>query len=223
MDHFLDTGVFVGYVFRHDHWHQASCNCLSMESAKYTSTNVSAEFSNVVSKIRDEFRDELLIIIDRLHRKNQGDFVSHTDLGWLVMMGSKSRIARFLNWLATQLKQERLTFGQLVNRLRDAERNYMADTLTQEAAIKKRIGPKDVVCWMRRVTYPTLKNQISGQVGDLDDVDILLDAHDLAANKNLKSLEFITGDKEHIKDNEDLILKNLRIARIRYLLDFLPS
>jgi hypothetical protein len=138
----------------------------------------------------------------------------------LVVTGSRLRIARFLNWLAAQLKNEHLTFGDLVIRLREAERNYMSDAYLQETAIKKRIGAGDVVCWMRRVTYPSLKNQISVPIGDPDDVDILLDAHDLATNRKLTSLRFVTGDKEHIKDNEGLILRTLSISKVMYLLDF---
>ncbi len=219
---FLDTTVFVGFVFKHDNWNTASCVCLSGPDPKCTSSRVSAEFTNKVGAIRKEFSSDLLAVLDKLRRKNQCDFVSMTDLGWLVLICNRMRIWRFVNWLAGELKNENITFGELVSRLHTALSNYMAETFIQEGLMMKRINPQDILCWMRRQPYHSLQTQISSVVDNSSDVSILLDAHDLASSRSL-SIEFVTGDKEHIKNNEATIIKCLRIARVRHLSEFLPS
>ena len=219
---FLDTAVFVGYVFKHDCWGRASCICLSGSDKKYTSARVTGEFTNKVGTIRRESSGNLLEVMDKLRRKNQSDFVSLMDLGWLVAVCNGMRIWRFINWFAGKLKNENITFGELVRRLHTAHSDYMAETLIQEQLITKRFNPNDILCWMRRLPYNSLYSQVSAVVDNSNDVKILLDAHDLASNRNIRPLEFVTGDKEHIKSNEATIVKCLKITKVRYLLEFMP-
>jgi len=122
--------------------------------------------------------------------------------------------------VAQDVQYRNLTFDQLKDELSSALHDYLAETHQCEKRIMQRINRSDIFPWTRRKHYPSEREALKKEIWNLYDIEILLDAHDLSLNKNLTSLEFITGDRKDIVRNESIILATLELASIKYLSSF---
>ncbi|MDH7556962.1 MAG: hypothetical protein QHG94_08545, partial [Candidatus Methanosuratincola sp.] len=77
-----------------------------------------------------------------------------------------------------------------------------------------------VECWSRTTGYTVEFNTLQPLIGNWNDTNILLDAHDLATFNGFLDLDFITGDECQIKANEALIVNTLQLQSIRLLNEF---
>lgn len=212
--------MLVAFVFKHDCWHQASCNCLSSSTQKYVSLTVKGEARNRIGRIREDLQGELLPVLYQIRRKRSLDVPSLSDLGWIVSLGNGKRIKPLLNQVAQEAQKDSSSFNQIEGKLRNALHVYLLDTHQGEKQIMKRINPQDIIPWARRRQYPAENRILKTNIKNLSDVEILLDAHDLSLNENLDKLEFVTGDKKDILKNEKIILSTLKISGIKYLAAF---
>jgi hypothetical protein len=165
--------------------------------------------------------DELLAVISQTQRKRfVAGVITLTDLGWLVSLGRGKKIEPLLNEVAKDVQSSALPPERLPEVLRDALNNYLTDSYGSEEEIMKRISQRDIFPWVRRKQYPEEKNKLGITIKNQYDIEILLDAHDLSVAKELKALEFVTGDQEDIVGNGDTILSILRLSAIRSLSSF---
>jgi hypothetical protein len=182
---------------------------------------VKAEARGRIAGIRDELEKELLFVIMRIRRRRFIGVITDSDLGWIVSVSKNKHVQRLLNEIATDIQQNAIcTPDQLPDFLRDALNNYLADSHKGEKQVLSRINARDICLWIRRRVYPQEKAVLASQVKNRNDVEILLDAHDLSVTKNLPSLEFVTGDKNDIVLNSSHILSIVRLSAIRYLSTF---
>ncbi|MDD4127636.1 MAG: hypothetical protein PHV39_08115 [Methanomicrobium sp.] len=70
---------------------------------------------------------------------------------------------------------------------------------------------------IRRTDYPDLYDGLTNHVEDPDDIEVVLDAHDLSVL--VPKLIFWTGDGAHIVKNRDVILNLTSLSDLRYLGD----
>ena len=218
---FFDSNVFLGFIFEHDDWYSASCNCLNNDRVKYTSSNVIGEVEHKIYEIRRIVQDEILMLIHKLNKqRNSMDYMTLSDIGWMVNFVQKKKIKSFIESCVDELKEEQPTFNEMASRLRNGLNDYMNDTMKNEIEINRRINEKELNCWVRRLPYKDLKNCISQYVKDFNDVQILLDAHDLAAKNKSLSLTFITGDNNHIIRNKEKLSDVLDINDFDYLANY---
>ncbi|WP_440950883.1 hypothetical protein [Methanosphaerula subterraneus] len=69
----------------------------------------------------------------------------------------------------------------------------------------------------RRVPYQVQWDLLKKCMDDLDDIEVILDAHDLAILEG--DITFFSGDMDHIVSNRDSILRHTQIEKIVYLGD----
>lgn len=69
----------------------------------------------------------------------------------------------------------------------------------------------------RRVPYKMQWDLLHACMDDPDDIEVILDAHDLAILEG--DITFFSGDMDHIVSNRDSILRHTQIDKIVYLGD----
>lgn len=210
----------MGYVYRHDSWHQNACNCINATNKKFTSTRVKGEFEYRSSEIRDEVRDQLLGVIHRLQKNNPADSMSLSDLQRMVINAKGIRIYSFVQYVAEDKVDTIITFIEMIEELRGALRDYLSEAYRREDEIVRMITSSKITLHLRRLPYYKIVSQVQDIVKDESDARILVDAHDLAIKRGISILGFVTGDKRDIKNNEEDIIKLLNIHEIKYLKDF---
>jgi hypothetical protein len=52
---FLDTNVFIGYIFEFDYWNKYASNILSKPYKKYWSNNVKKELRNKIRSLQYDY------------------------------------------------------------------------------------------------------------------------------------------------------------------------
>jgi len=67
----------------------------------------------------------------------------------------------------------------------------------------------------RRTDYSELYDGLTGFIDDPDDIEVVLDAHDLGLS--VPEIVLWTGDKAHIAINRETIVKLTDISDVRYL------
>lgn len=81
-----------------------------------------------------------------------------------------------------------------------------------------RLEDQEFICLHRRRTdYPDVYDGLTGHVDDPDDIEVVLDAHDLSVL--VPELILWTGDGAHIVKNRDVILNLTSLSDLRYLGD----
>lgn len=68
-------------------------------------------------------------------------------------------------------------------------------------------------------SYTEKERMLSEYIDNTSDVQILLDAHDLALELKIV-LDFVTGDWRDIKGNDDYICSQINLRRIVFLAEF---
>jgi hypothetical protein len=182
---------------------------------------VRAEAKGRIAEIRMELEDGLLEVIMRTRRRKFTTVLTYSDLGWIVSLSKNKHIRDLLNEIAKDIQDHRCyTPDQLPDILQDALNSYLADSNKSERQIISRINPGDISLWVRQQEYPTEKTALESRINNRNDVEILLDAHDLSVTGKITKLEFVTGDRIHIVTNSSHILSTLQLSGIRYLSTF---
>jgi hypothetical protein len=127
-------------------------------------------------------------------------------------------IAKFV----TELHEQRGTAGEKINRARTLQQN--AETIYYQSKSKL---SEQLTLHTRREGYTKLYNQLVTDISnssvelDQNDLEIVLDAHDLTCT--VETLILVTGDLRHIVAAAQIICEITNICEVRYLAVYTPK
>ena len=217
---FLETSVFLGYAFPCDHWETAATVCLSSPQKKFTSNTVENELCKKLEYSVQRIQRELLGLLRDLKKKHGSGAIGEAGLKRLKDTARELKIRPFLESMIPDVAPEN-TYTDFDARVRNILHQFLAQVQLRRTTLRTWIDQVAIESWLRVVPYDTLRQQLIRSVPNSDDVEILLDAHDLATNQNL-AISFVTGDLKDIKRNETAITGMTRIQKIMYLDEFRP-
>jgi hypothetical protein len=214
----LETSVFIGFAFPDDRWESAAKACISSAQKKYTSKTVENEFGKKLEYSVRLIQREILVFLRDMKRRRGTDIVDEATRKRLLAETRDMKIGPFLISVVTGMDPSttHLSFDE---QLRDILHRFLADVEGRKTAIRTWIDHMDIESWLRVDSYETLQQQLRRSIPNHDDVEILLDAHDLASNQKLE-LAFVTGDWKDIKQHQSQITGSTGIKRIMYLAEF---
>ena len=112
------------------------------------------------------------------------------------------------------------TVTELILGLRRLLGDYREFSLTRRAEIERRIKEMEIECWLRLQSYPDIERSLDRDgIQNDNDVQIILDAHDLCCNLPNEDITFVTVDREDIKAHENIILRETKLKGVWYLGD----
>ena len=215
---FLETSVFLGYAFPDDRWELAAKACLAALQKKYTSQTVENECSKKMDYSIRMIQQELLGFLRELKSKRGSDIFDENGRERLLDKTRELKIWPFLKSVVSDLDPT-TTYIALDDRLRELLHEFLVEVDDRRTFIRTRINNLDIESWLRVDDYGTVQKQLRAAIPNPDDVEILLDAHDLTCHYKLE-LAFVTGDWKDIKQHEAQITGSTGIKRIMYLAEF---
>lgn len=221
MDLFLDTNVLIGYCFPDDRWHTESSAVLRKPGHFHTSETVISEFDH-------RFREKIASTPERIGR-HVADFKRYMLKTRLPEELDVVRIVRLQNTIQQyggypiQIKR---CFLELLEDLKPmCNRDILFEQLDrlpmdlEASSFRNRSTVTGLLVVHRRdEEYPSIRGRLSDILEDHpgveNDISILLDAHDLAVQRQIAVLVVVTGDKKHFVDYKDEILQEIRVNEI---------
>jgi len=188
---------------------------------KYTSKTVENEFRKKLEYSVRKVQRELLAFLREQKGRRGTDTLDEAGRRRLLEASRGLVIGPFLASLLPEIGPS-VTCSGFDERVRDILHQFLANVLERQAAVKTKIDGMEIESWLRVNPYDSIQRGLRRYVPNRDDVDILLDAHDLACTQNL-DISFVTGDKKDIKRNEAGILGTVRLGRIVYLAEYEPG
>ena len=216
---FLDTAVFMGYVFPNDRWERAAYNCILTQRKKYTSSKVEGELRKKTKYARDKITIEIRKLVFSLSEKKQDSVVQDPDVQRILDRTGDTKILPTLKLVFSDPARKGITYGQLRDLLNNIQWDYLGMVHVRTKQAEEMITNLDIESWSRFASYPEIEAGLSAIVKNSSDVQLLLDAHDLASTQNVV-LDFVTGDWNDIKGNEIGILALVKLKKITYLAEF---
>jgi len=207
----------------YDKFNHSSCVCIDGAVPKYASENVLNEFIFTHQIILIEIGDDIREVLYRLGRKPDENQMTFNDLGWMVSLGRGKRIERFLNAVAQSYNGTCVTFGQMYQALENSLNEYLSEAYIGLTLVNTMVSNGTISYWVRSgLKYTGQYHQIRLIVGDHNDTNNLIDAHDLATCCGMSDLDFVTTDNKEIKMNETTIKKTMQINSIILLSKSIP-
>jgi hypothetical protein len=205
---FLDTNVLLGYTFETDHWNGKSLDVVSHRYAKYSSNTVATEF-NFTSQSRIR---KIKGMFNRFKREAR-------------LSKSKKAIEAYLKRENFEIKDILLN---IIQRCESSDINDIINYVSQyqlsfeQRCLSNVLYLKQIITFHNRTTAHTdiySLCELDGFVkDDPDDVEIVIDAHDLGQTE--KPLLFVTGDYGHIFSRKEFIEDVTSIEEVIYLKHF---
>lgn len=213
---FFDSNVILGFCFSEtDHWGPAAAAVMNLPDTKYTSDSVWKEcFGD------DEQTGKAGTILKKLRRQVRMlcKCLSQPDCEPDLEQKQFSLIASRVRWFKEQGK----TREEMIYCVRTLQQNFETVYYQSKDRLSKQLNFRT-----RREAYKELYNQLiseisnSGVEPDPDDLEIILDAHDLA--RTTERLILVTGDKKHIVAARGIILQKTMIFKVKFLRDYTQS
>ena len=210
---FFDSNVIVGFCFPiTDKWGPAAAAVMSTSDTKYTSNSVMEEcFGD-----GDGGKTETVLRKLRRQINKFRTYCNRPDCELYSKQFSEQfpLIAKRIHMFKEQGKNK----------------NEMSDTLLDEveqAYYQSKIRLKQLNLHKRTEGYDELYHQLESEFSndgvklDQDDLEIILDAHDLALT--VEGVILVTGDLKHIVAAESTIRRNTKIHDVQYLEKYTPS
>lgn len=208
MNFFLDTNVLLGYIFETDNWNSKSLEVINHNTPKYSSLSVCYECTH-------KYENKLKGILKELRK-----------------FGKKIRVSKQLDDLESYLLDECFITGDILleflNRNIGASKNELMTKFTEfqrgtetRCHLNYKCLLNEITFHQRHVPHRDLYNlcMSCGFVSDdADDVEIIIDAHDLGLN--IETLLLITGDYKHIVPRRNFIIKNTSLSDVIGLGEF---
>ena len=222
MPDFLDSNVIIGYHFPlTDGWGDAANVVFSRPDKKYTGTYVweecfgtapsSGRCETIKRRIRKEFRKTLAA----LRKGTEVNDLLKIIVNNYDVKGEDCLILRILLLIAEKSKNDRILIIQNLDKAK-IEYEDICFKRCQEMNDRSRL-----TVHRRVVGHRDIWDKLCKYISDKDDVEVLIDAHDVALAPT--DILFFTGDGGDIKRNKPEILKITRIADIHYLGDIAPN
>ncbi|MCL2116267.1 MAG: hypothetical protein FWH29_08600 [Methanobrevibacter sp.] len=197
---FFDNNIPVGYCFMQDPQHELAKKAFENISTKYWSKNVIFEFTRVCDRkllILDDFIDEIIDEIGSIDEKLSIEQLANIVDCLKFEALNKKAISIIVNdiWNEGHFNGKE-SADKIIPYLKDYKRSF-----------KKRVRKFKTDCYInlneheRLISYPKkeklLKKCVDGEDSFLklgNDMNICLDAHDLAKKADIHKLTFITDD-----------------------------
>lgn len=208
MNFFLDTNVLLGYIFETDNWNQKSLEVVNYHAPKYSSLDVCNECTH-------KYESKLKGILTELRK-----------------FGKKIRLSKSIGELKSYLLDECIITGNILleflSRNNSASKNELIKKFTEfqyETEKRCHLNHKyllnEITFHERHTSHSDLYTLCvsCGFVSeDADDVEIIIDAHDLGLR--IETLLLITGDYKHIVPRRKFIISNTSLSDVIGLGDF---
>ena len=221
MDYFLDTNVELGYVFCTDPWNTPAVTVFDSNDKLHYSRNVDKEFRKNFAKFLKEQKHFFYRISDELEylglkNVNYNTFESiglSVDLIHDFAVNKKESFLKKLWDIANKNKKDNIKVKNLVRDIRIFARNFEKFIFDRKINFEKKV----VMCLKRVKKYSKIFKRLAALGIHEEDIDIVLDAHDLACRESL-FLNFVTSDNDvyrlsskvmELNINEFLHLKNI--------------
>ncbi|MDR0911809.1 MAG: hypothetical protein LBM96_04310 [Methanobrevibacter sp.] len=197
---FFDNNIPIGYCFIQDPQHKKAKTAFNSKSLIYWSKNVKYEFKKV-------FNNKILILEDFIYsiKSKLNDIKEILDKNRLIdiifslknQYFTQKSIKIIVNdiWNSANFN-EKILSSEIIGYLEDYKRSFKKIAIKFKSDCYKQINMHE-----RTKLYPKietlLKNCVDGEdslkkLGN--DMNIILDAHDLSYNSNIFKLAFITDD-----------------------------
>lgn len=209
LPYFHDSNVIIGYYFHvADVWGKSATIVLEDSKQNYTGTFVWAECfgienggkcKTIKNKIVREFRRAIAAL-----KRNPSVSSLNTQA-----ITEKWRIADIIFGICGDSGDDPAVVSKVISELKD---DYENECLNRFSRLSDR---NFIKLHRRRTDYPELYDGLTGFIDDPDDIEVLLDAHDLALS--VPEIVFWTGDKAHIAINREIIVNLTDISDVRYL------
>lgn len=208
MNLFLDTNVLLGYIFETDNWNSKSLEVVNHRNPLYSSLDVCNECTY-------KYESKLKGILNELRK-----------------FGKEIRLSKSVDDLESYVQDECIITGDILHEFLsrhsgDSQKELMSKFtefqrgteirchLNHEFVLNK------IIFHQRHLPHADLYNLCAscGFVSDdPDDVEIIIDAHDLGLR--IESLMLITGDYKHIVPRRAFIISNTSLSDVIGLGEF---
>jgi len=220
-DLFLDTSVLLGYIFPKDRWEKNSISCFNAPQKKWTSSSVDAEMQKKCAYVRRKVQKDLLsLIMDLSQGKDKP--LGESELVRIQNDLSGSKLEPMVMDLINEIKTRTPQISEACQRLREVLRGFLTYVQQHEDELKNKMTALELECWTRLDDYTDIQKKLAKYMKNDDDLEILLDAHDLALVRQL-ILDFVTADYDDYKYFESEVLSIVKINRIAFLHEFKPE
>jgi hypothetical protein len=217
-DLFLDTSVLLGYIFPKDRWEKSSMSCFNAPQKKWTSSSVEAEMYKKSAYVQRKVQKELLGLIMELSQGKDKP-LGESDLIRIQNGLSGSKLAPVVKDLMDEIKTRKPQISEACQQLRDALRGFLAHVRQREDELKNKMTALELECWTRHDDHIDIQKKLKKYIKNDDDIEILMDAHDLASVQQL-ILDFVTADYEDYKYFASEVRSIVKINRIAFLHEF---
>lgn len=201
----IDTGVLIGFTIKNDQHHETTKEYILNDGPGkiYLPPAAKTEYDKIESYIRRQFRQEVIKHRQDVSSQFTSKNVSQNGFQYIrdqILDESKQeRVHPFLYRWYTDLYKQNVTLkkGTVIRMLSNIETEVMKDRSKQWGGWKTQIN-----VWSKGTgNYPSLKSGLL--LSDQPDLDILLDAHHISKNQQLKQVEFGTANPQDFKYQND--------------------
>jgi hypothetical protein len=210
MNIFLDNNVLIGFIFETDHWSSNSLVVMAHDSNKYSSDNVKRECSDIYTKTLRILRQEFNRLKKEIKASRMIKVENIKSFLYTNAFEITDVITDFLRDNSYSTPQEAISGLNNLQRIFEARchGNYL--NIDSLVTFHSRISPY-------RELYEIFK--LNGFVAeDPEDVEIVIDAHDLGLSVN--PLFLISGDYRHIVPRRKFITENTSLKDVIGLGEF---
>lgn len=211
MNLFLDNNVLIGYIFETDYWNSNSLKVITGDFNKYSSDTVQNECQYKYTSSLRKLKNEL-----NRFKKQIRVSKSFNDLELFLHSTRFKTKDILLDFLKSNTS---VSISDILNKFTNLQwaveslcrRNY--NHLSQVIHYHKRNKPhKELYSLCVSDDFVT---------DDADDVEIVIDAHDLGLD--IENLSIVTGDYKHIVSRKQFIVENTSIYDVIGLGQFTPT
>lgn len=208
MNLFLDTNVLLGYIFETDNWNSKSLEVVNLCTPLYSSHDVCKECTY-------KYESKLKGILNEMRK-----------------FGREIRLSKSVDDLKSYLQDECIITGNI---LLEFLSRHSADSPTElmkkftefqrgtetKCHLNHKFVLNKIVFHQRHLPHLDLYNlcvSCGFVLDDPDDVEIIIDAHDLGLR--IEALLLVTGDYKHIVPRRDFIINNTSLLDVIGLGEF---
>lgn len=207
LPYFLDSNVLIGYYFSAtDTWGYQATKVFEDSEKNYTSSTVIHECFGIdtggkCQTMKQSIVREFRRAIAQLTRDPSPDHLLANAEGWKIFPILKDIMS-----------DPTIRQGDVRATIRNAMDEYDRRCEERLQIIQ---NPVHLSVHRRTRDYPGIWQILNPVLGDPDDMEVILDAHDLA--ETVLPLYLYTGDARHISSHRKKIVELTKIAEIRYL------
>jgi hypothetical protein len=214
--YFFDTNVIISYYFLWEPQHENVKRFIESNNPKYYSQTVKGESEKKSSEIQKNFSDFINLLLNELRKSKK------TSKNYELMNKSsfKSLLTNFkkfdfnenqiidLIWeKSNEYYENKINIDKIINNVQEVK-NYFLQIFYKS---KTYCNEKLIIHTMEKRDEELEKN-IRNLLHELD-LTIFLEAHDLALNKPIKNLCFVSANKGFI-DNSEVLIDNSKVYKI---------